>query len=300
MSILAVLDHYDLLTKAYVSDSSIKIVCPFHNDQQASLSANIKTGTFYCFGCGKAGTPQSFIQEYEGVDGIHSLRKLQQIRVGANKAITDIEHLVTESTRPDHREQLQSAYGFFITLSKPSWNVITNHYMLKRGFKPETLKHFDVRINGSSTYPVILPLIEQQRFLGYITRRTDKEEPKYLYSAGYPRRSGLIGQIHHGPVLVVEGVFDLMKAWQHGFKNTVALCGWKCTEFQLKKLTKYASLVICATDNDEAGVKGYKDLQKKLPDVVRFQFPDHIKDVGEMSKREFREALWQTYANTNV
>ena len=32
-----------------------KIVCPFHEDVNASLSIDYVTGTYFCFGCAKTG-----------------------------------------------------------------------------------------------------------------------------------------------------------------------------------------------------------------------------------------------------
>jgi DNA primase len=43
-------------------------LCPFHDDKNPSLSVNLDSGLFRCFGCGKSGDAFSFYQEVTGAD----------------------------------------------------------------------------------------------------------------------------------------------------------------------------------------------------------------------------------------
>lgn len=38
----------------------ILVACPFHGDKEPSLSVNLKSGGFHCFGCGEKGDLISF------------------------------------------------------------------------------------------------------------------------------------------------------------------------------------------------------------------------------------------------
>jgi hypothetical protein len=97
-------------------------------------------------------------------------------------------------------------------------------YLESRGFDRETWKHFDLRFDPQR-YRVAFPLRDRaQRFRGLIGRTLIKnpEGPRYFYYP-YPTMSGVAPKGFtwfnenaldlSKPVLVVEGVFDAMKAW---------------------------------------------------------------------------------------
>lgn len=58
---------------------------------------------------------------------------------------------------------------------------------------------------------------------------------------------------------------DMLKLIQFGEENVIALFGWKATENQINKMKKAGiKKIICATDNDDCGVKGYHYLRNFL------------------------------------
>ncbi|NQT56104.1 MAG: hypothetical protein HQ551_07735, partial [Desulfobacteraceae bacterium] len=54
-------------------------LCPLHNDKDPSLSVNIQTGAFTCFGCKERGDIFSFYQKKYGCDFKESLVELAKI-----------------------------------------------------------------------------------------------------------------------------------------------------------------------------------------------------------------------------
>ena len=56
-----VLYYYGLIYSACESEQ--KIVCPFHEDVNPSMIINLNEGSYFCFGCGKAGDAFSFVKE---------------------------------------------------------------------------------------------------------------------------------------------------------------------------------------------------------------------------------------------
>ena len=40
-------------------------LCPFHDDQNPSLSVNVEKGVWHCFGCGRSGNYQTFLKEWK-------------------------------------------------------------------------------------------------------------------------------------------------------------------------------------------------------------------------------------------
>lgn len=56
-------------------------VCPFHNDTRPSMYVSQPKQIFKCFACGKAGNVFTFVQEYEKLSFIETVKKLAA-RVG--------------------------------------------------------------------------------------------------------------------------------------------------------------------------------------------------------------------------
>jgi len=58
-------------------------LCPFHQEKNPSLSVNLQTGQFKCFGCGLSGDIFSFVQELKKVNFSTALKEIGQM-VGLN------------------------------------------------------------------------------------------------------------------------------------------------------------------------------------------------------------------------
>ena len=87
-------------------------------------------------------------------------------------------------------------------------------------------------------------------------------------------------------VTMYQGFFDYLSLKTRGhIKNCCALLGWHISDEQVKKLKqKNITTVVSALDNDRCGEKG-TELLKKYFDVIRFQYPEGVKDAGEMDER---------------
>jgi len=110
-----------------------------------------------------------------------------------------------------------------------STHVAAVEYLTNRGVTSRMVKHFDIRFDPQR-YRVCFPLHDRaQRFRGLIGRTLipNPEGPRYFY---YPYKGnaprGFTWFNEHAldlskPVLVVEGIFDALVAWQT-YKNTTA------------------------------------------------------------------------------
>ena len=72
-------------------------VCPFHNDSNPSMSVAKDKQIYKCFSCGAAGNVFDFIQNYENISFIETLKKCADmanipldIKISNNDAIYDI------------------------------------------------------------------------------------------------------------------------------------------------------------------------------------------------------------------
>lgn len=70
-----VVSSYMKLEKA---GKNLKGRCPFHNEKTPSFYVTPERGTFYCFGCGAKGDIFSFVEQFEGLDFIGSLKVLAE------------------------------------------------------------------------------------------------------------------------------------------------------------------------------------------------------------------------------
>lgn len=288
--LLQVLDYYGLLRTADV-DEKFKILCPFHGDAKPSLQINLDSDTFYCYGCMAKGEAKDFVKMMEECDDLRAYIKLEKIKGG----LVGKKYKVNGIVKLSYEEELESARQFFYSLPRPSWQFVKESYMHDRGFNSKTLKKADVRINPNPYYGIIAPLLDMGRFKGYVCRATQGGiDKKYLYNKGFSRRNSVIGYYDSDFVVIVEGYMDWLKMQQFGIHNSCAILGWKATDEQIKKLKQYTNYVISALDNTETGEKGTKYLEKFFK-VVRFQFPENVKDPGDMDEVDFTKAWLDTY-----
>lgn len=286
-----VLHYYNLIDDVGLMEK-FKIVCPFHGDVNASLQINLDTGTFYCYGCGKSGDYKDFVKNIEGTDDLHTLIKIESI-LKSNKRSN---YKITEIEKQTPEELLFEAKRYFYSLPTTNWKKEKGSYMHKRGFTSDTLNLVGAKINFNDSYGVIMPMKENGKFRGYVCRATKKDVEsyrKYLYNKGFTRRNTLVGNYKYDYVIVVEGYMDWLKFIQFKKYNCVAILGWKITPIQIKKLKKYAKLIISALDNTPTGRQGTKELRKHF-NVVRFQFPSNVKDPGDLTQMYFNKAWLDT------
>ncbi len=133
LGITEVVASYMKLEKA---GANLKGKCPFHNEKTPSFFVSPDRGSYYCFGCGVKGDIFSFVQEFERVDFIGSLKIL------AKRAGVEIERVnpETRNERDMLFTALEHATIFFInnlTADSPAMQ-----YLKKRGLTDETIKEW--------------------------------------------------------------------------------------------------------------------------------------------------------------
>lgn len=119
---------------------------------------------------------------------------------------------------------------------------------------------------------------------------------KYLNTIGFKKSQYLFGLfeskqniIDQDEVYVVEGQFDLIKAWECGLKNIVALGTSNMTNYQFSVICRYTNNIILLLDNDEAGQKGRNLIYKKFANLANIQnwyVPEPYKDIDEYLTKE--------------
>jgi DNA primase len=115
---------------------NFKAKCPFHNEKTPSFYVSPDRNSFYCFGCGAKGDIFSFVQQFEGLDFMGSLKML------ADRAGVPLVFEKTESKSEKERLYmiLEDATRFFEggLAARPE----AQEYLKKRGIKAETARDF--------------------------------------------------------------------------------------------------------------------------------------------------------------
>lgn len=307
LDLAKVLWYYKLVPSSQAPDAD-KIVCPFHEDINPSLSANYETGRWHCFGCETGGDALAFVQRFE--EKYNRLRPLQA-------AIRFQEILKSERTsevvlarregrpRKQDVDSLDEAWNYFYGLRRVNWREPelpeeqeAKEYMAERGFGPRSLSAANAKANFNLQYGLIFPMMDDGTFRGWVCRTMDPEvakRRKYLYNKGFSRATTLVGNYKgYDHVYVVEGYMDWLRFREFGIKNVVAVLGWKVTSEQVRKLKEGGvTKVVSVLDNDACGKKGTAYL-KQFFEVVRFRYLKGVKDPGEMNREQFAKMLEQT------
>ena len=127
------------------SGANYKGLCPFHNEKTPSFIVSPARGTCHCFGCGKGGTPVSFIMEHEQLTYPEALRWL------ANKYHIEIrERELTDNERREQNEresmfivnEWAASYFNNILHDNPDGVALGLQYFRSRGFRDDIIKKF--------------------------------------------------------------------------------------------------------------------------------------------------------------
>lgn len=278
-------------------------VCVLHPDSDTpSLTVYPESHSYYCFGCKSGGSIIEFVKAHYNYDFYEAINFL------AEAAGIDIQ--AEESPQAKARRNRIKANERAVLSSQKQLTAtrIAKDYLNKRGFSDETIAAFDFGYDTQEN-SIVIPINDgygkpvgfSRRFLNpdkgpkYKNSRNDDvfNKGQILYNLDKARK-------HSGDaLLVVEGYFDVVSAWQSGYRNAVAICKDTLTEEQAATITKLCKgkFVILVPDNDETGKKSVlanRDLLRKSdPDVhIRVaQPPEDCKDLNDVLLKTGEEGV---------
>jgi DNA primase len=119
-------------------------LCPFHKEKTPSFSVDTRKQLYHCFGCGAGGDVISFVEKVENIDFVEAAEflakkvnyNLQFVNTGSPEASEKRSRLV------ELNELARKYYNFVFFKSKKA--APARSYLIKRGFKKETLELFEV------------------------------------------------------------------------------------------------------------------------------------------------------------
>ena len=129
------------------SGANYKGLCPFHNEKTPSFIVTPSRNTCHCFGCGKGGTPVTFIMEHEQITYPEALRWL------ANKyhiEIVERELSDAEKEEQSNRESMFIINEFALKYFEDTLHNTTDgvaigmQYFRQRGIRDDIIREFQL------------------------------------------------------------------------------------------------------------------------------------------------------------
>ena len=265
-------------------------LCPFHADNNASMSVSTRLDMFQCFACHKAGNVFNFIANIENIsygDAIRLLAKEDGYKIGT----------VTKNTNPYTKdyEILNLAIKFYQNNIYSSLGNNAIKYLNDRKIDRETIKKFEIGL--SVTKQPLTTFLEKKYDLNELIdigltneNKQDvfndrimipihdlngnpigfggriyqtKDTSKYINTKATKifDKSNILYNYHRAhnklskndSIIIMEGYFDVIRASTVGINNCVAPMGTALTKKQIKILKKITNNIVLCFDGDEAG-----------------------------------------------
>ena len=228
---------------------------PHHvnGDRGASAEMNVRSGVYICF---------AYMD--------HAISFKHLCRIMHEKYNFEYEQEVPDDLQKVLKDK-------FADYDEPSLNIsvyqrCTHPYMLKeRHFSQEVLDLAQVKYDQYSGR-IAIPVFKDGRCIA-IQRRTipgvvldGRIHPKYEWTKGFDKSHFLysVGELDASkPLLVVESVMSVFRAWDYGLHNCCALFGSHMSQYQADLLKRFDSIILWL-DGDNAGQSGIKQAIKLL------------------------------------
>lgn len=269
-------------------------VCPFHDDQNPSMSVSKDLQIYKCFACGASGNVFNFVMDYEHVsfrEALNILGNRSGIKIDGNfKDSTNTKnepyYKVLDLALKFYQNNINTTYGkkakeylsgrgitediikeFGIGLSLKKNDTLTK-LLEEKGYSIKVLNDLGLSSNTNDTYinRIMFPLHDLNgRCIGFSGRIYNNEDTnKYLNTKETPifKKGELIYNYHIARdasrtkkyVIVMEGFMDVIRASTIGYKNVVALMGTAMTKEQANLIKRLSNDIILCFDGDDAGL----------------------------------------------
>ena len=175
-----------------------------------------------------------------------------------------------------------------------------DYLIVERNLTMDTVKNFglgyDVERNA-----IAIPVFKRGELINIRYRFLNPEGSKYSQEKDCEvwiyNEDGIQQGMKKGGILIVEGEFDLMSAWQAGFKNVISPASGKDSYgIWLEMIDNIPKVFICY-DNDKPG----KDTSIKMAERIGAEkcfevlYPEGIKDANDYFKKytteDYRELI---------
>lgn len=137
-------------------------VCPFHDDHSPSMSVSREKQIYTCFTCGATGNVFKFIQDYEKISFLESVKKCSDM-VGLDLNI----ELSNEDKIIKKNKELYDIYEvsqkFYQNNINSTYGKAAKEYLYSRDLTDEEIKKFDIGLSLDE-YNMLTKLLRQKKF----------------------------------------------------------------------------------------------------------------------------------------
>lgn len=249
-----------------------KCLCFLHGETNPSMSFNLKGKKFKCFSCGQSYDIFNHYQQY------YNLSFLEAVKSIVRDFNLNIDVIINESDRKPKKSPTKH--------ENYNKNILT--YCEKRNISKNTIDYVGVKENNNCV--VFEYRNELGEHLANKYRKTKKSEgPKMWFEKGTNVNTLFnMDKVNLSePLLITEGEFDCLSAIESGFKNTVSIpSGVNSTNEWITSNWTFIEQfeeVIIWFDNDEAGIKGAREVFNRLPNasvkIVRCEVANDINEL---------------------
>lgn len=183
-------------------------------------------------------------------------------------------------------------------------DTVLQYLNLGRGLSNDTIKHFQLGYDESKdaiAIPIFKTIEGKEELIDVKYRHLNPTKAKYSRERNTEtwiyNEEGIHRGMKRGYVVIVEGEFDLMSAWQSGIRSIISPASGKDSYGVWIELLDNIPRVIVAYDNDEAGQSTAKKIAERLgvDKCFELQYPEGIKDANEYFKKhvfdDFKELM---------
>jgi putative DNA primase/helicase len=256
------------------SGGNAQALCPFHEDKNPSLSVNLKTGLFKCFGCEAQGDVFEFYMRRHGCDFKEALAALARLAGVELAAPSPYRSLTLKE---------------FALAKKLPYDFLVSQGVGEYQYPPEVfggcrVVNFPYKDREGKVW-------SQRRRFGQAKDRFkwQKNDKVRLYGLWKLPKIQTVGWC-----LLVEGESDALTCWLHGLPS-LGLPGkktWKSCRRQLSpaELAALQGVQVYLWEEPDAGVRNPKnpferllrdEVAADLPNLLVMPAPEEFKDLSE-------------------
>ncbi len=264
-------------------------LCPFHADNNASMSVSTKLDMFQCFACHKAGNIFNFISDIENISYGEAIRLLAREdgyevygvkNTDANLGYYEIFKIANKFYQNNLNSKLGHNAIDYLTKRSINRDVISKFELglsiARQPITPFLLNKYDINklidVGISNTESndvfvdrIMIPIHDLHgNPIGYGARiYQTRDDSKYINTKATKifDKSKILYNYHRAheqlkkndAIVIMEGYFDVIRASTAGVNNCVAPMGTSLTNEQVNILKKITNTVILCFDGDEAG-----------------------------------------------
>lgn len=256
------------------SSGEVAVRCPWHNDSVESMSINLNTGLWTCFGCGLKGDIYTFVQLYEDTDFKGACKWLSD-----HGFVGDVEIELVDDESPKKpklitkrpKKKLPPISDIVIDgLVDNLWcnSAVLDFLHNKRGFTDDTIRQFRL---GYHNGRITIPLFNEEGC--YNIRQYDWAKRDSSKVISWERGRGGVTLFpdpslwSDDPIFLCEGEMDCILMHQLGFNAVTSTSGAGNWKPEWNQLFHSREVNICY-DIDKAGQNGMVNVANNLEHIA--------------------------------